>query len=271
MIRVSSSRTPSSSRTRGSIFALFLVPLLAIADEPARPTPPRSGSTFQGANVRALEADEFGNPATLWIERGQALWAQPRGEANASCAQCHGEAEKSMRGVASRYPRFDAKLGRVVNLDGRVNACVEQKQKAKPLAFESEELLALTALIAKQSRGVPIEGSIDAPATHALWEEGRQLYFTRIGQLNLACTNCHDASWGKTILSETVSQGQPDGWPAYRLEWQAMGSLERRLRACFFGVRAEMPAYGSHDFLALETYLAWRAKGLAMSAPGVRK
>ena len=248
----------------------LLLPLLAFADEPAHPTPARGGATFQGANVRALEADEFGNPATLWVERGEALWSQPRGAANASCAQCHGDAAKSMRGIAARYPRFDAKLGRVVNLDGRVNACVEGKQKARALAFESEDLLALTALIARQSRGTPIEVPIEGPA-HALWEEGRQLYFTRVGQLNLACTNCHDANWGKTILSETVSQGQPDGWPAYRLEWQAMGSLARRLRACFFGVRAEMPAYGSHDFLALETYLAWRAQGLAMSAPGVRK
>ncbi|MGE5616860.1 MAG: sulfur oxidation c-type cytochrome SoxA [Bacillota bacterium] len=250
--------------------ALLVFPLLAFAAEPTRPIPPRSGSVFQGANVRALEADEFGNPATLWVERGKALWSQPRGEAKASCAQCHGDV-KGMRGVAARYPRFDAKLGRVVNLDGRIDACVESRQKAPAMPFESEDRLALTALIAKQSRGLPIEGSIESPATRALWEEGRQLYFTRIGQLNLACTNCHDANWGKTILSETVSQGQPDGWPAYRLEWQTMGSLERRLRACFFGVRAEMPAYGSRDFLALETYLAWRARGLEMSAPAVRK
>ena len=102
------------------------------------------------------------------------------------------------------------------------------------------------------------------------WDAGRRTYFTRIVQLNLACTHCHDASWGKTLLAESVSQGHPNGWPAYRLEWQSMGSLERRLRACFFGVRAEMPAYGSDDMLALELYLTWHAEGLTVAAPGVR-
>jgi sulfur-oxidizing protein SoxA len=92
-----------------------------------------------------------------------------------------------------------------------------------------------------------------------------------MGQLNLACTHCHDANWGKTLLAEPVSQGHPTGWPGYRLEWQKAGSLQRRLRACFFGVRAEQPPYGSDDLVALELYLAWRARGLAIEVPGVRR
>jgi sulfur-oxidizing protein SoxA len=175
-----------------------------------------------------------------------------------------------MNGVAARYPRLDPALGRVVNVEERVNACVGGKQRAPRLAPESDELLSLSAFIARQSRGVPLSVSIDGTA-QAAWEKGRRLYFTRIGQLHLACTHCHDANWGKTLLAESVSQGHPNGWPAYRLEWQSMGSLERRLRACFFGVRAEMPAYGSDDMLALELYLAWRAQGLAVAAPGVRR
>ena len=218
--------------------------------------------------MKALEADDFANPGMLWVSRGEALWGQARGEAKASCASCHGAG--SMKGVAARYPRFDAALGRVVNVEARINACVEARQKAPRLAPESEELLALAAFVARQSRGMPMSVSIDGPARPA-WEAGRELYFKRIGQLHLACTNCHDANWGRTILAETVSQGHPTGWPAYRLEWQTMGSLERRLRACFFGVRAEMPAYGSDDMLAVELYLAWRAQGLASSIPAVRR
>ena len=105
----------------------------------------------------------------------------------------------------------------------------------------------------------------------ATWEKGRDLYFTRIGQMNMACTGCHDANWGKRLYAETISQGHPTGWPAYRNEWQHPGTLERRLRACFFGVRAELPPYGDPDMIALELYLAWRAQGLAMEAPGVRR
>jgi sulfur-oxidizing protein SoxA len=102
-------------------------------------------------------------------------------------------------------------------------------------------------------------------------EKGRALYFKRIGQMNLACTHCHDQNWGKRLLAESVSQGHPTGWPAYRLEWQHPGTLERRLRACFSGVRAAIPDYGDADMIALELYLGWRATGLALESPGVRR
>jgi len=62
--------------------------------------------------------------------------------------------------------------------------------------------------------------------------------------MNLSCAHCHDAQWGKRLLSETISQGHPNAYPAYRMEWQTMGSLERRLRACLSGIRAEMLPYG---------------------------
>jgi sulfur-oxidizing protein SoxA len=233
-----------------------------------RPSPLKSGVEFQSADVQKLQADDFANPGTLWVTRGEALWSQPRGEAKVACSSCHGES--SMRGVAARHPRYDDKLGRVVNLEARINACVTTKQRAPALAWESDELLALTAYVARQSRGTPISVSIEGKAK-PVFEAGERLYHARIGQLHLACTNCHDAAWGRTLLAEKISQGNPDGWPAYRLEWQTLGSLQRRLRACFYGVRAEMPAYGSEDFTALELYLAARGQGLAVSAPGVRR
>ena len=80
-----------------------------------------------------------------------------------------------------------------------------------------------------------------------------------------------DANWGRTLLAEKVSQGHPADWPAYRLEWQTLGSLQRRLRACYFGVRAALPAFGAPELVALELYLAQRARGLAVAAPGVRR
>jgi L-cysteine S-thiosulfotransferase len=244
--------------------------MLAVAGlaQAASPTPPRGGAEFQSDDIRALERDEFANPGMLWVTRGELLWTKARGEANVACAGCH--AAGSMRGVAARYPRHDASLGRVVTIEQRINACVVGKQRSPALAWESDELLSLTAYVARQSHGMPIAVSTEG-AARATYEQGRTIYRTRIGQLNLACTNCHDASWGRTLLAEPVSQGQPDGWPAYRLEWQSLGSLQRRLRACFFGVRAEMPAYGSDDMTALELYLASRAQGLRRAAPGVRR
>ncbi len=249
-------------------FLVFACISLSHAAEVSRPAPLLGGSEFQTAETRALQADEFGNPGMLWAARGERLWSETRGGAANSCASCHGDAAKSMAGVAARYPRHDGE--RVLNLEQRINACVVDRQKGKPLAWESEELLALTTHVARQSRGARLAVSIDGPA-RAVFEEGQRLYFERQGQFNLACTQCHDANWGRTLLAEKISQGHPADWPAYRLEWQALGSLQRRLRACYFGVRAALPAFGSPELVALELYLAARAEGLQASVPGVRK
>ena len=235
----------------------------ALAAEPERPSPARGGSFFQGPEIRAMQADDFGNPGALWVARGEAYWSS-------QCTVCHGDAAVSMKGVAVRHPRFDPALGRVVSLEQRIEACVATKAKAAPLAWESEAMLGITAFVARQSNGMPVKVAIDGPAA-ATYARGRELYLERQGQLNLACTQCHDRAWGRRILAESVSQGHPVDWPAYRLEWQSLGSLQRRLRACYFGVRADMPPFGHPDLVALELYLAARAEGLTASVPGVRR
>jgi L-cysteine S-thiosulfotransferase len=230
----------------------------------------KSGSAFMSADLRSLQADEFANPGMLWVERGEKLWREPAGKKKQSCAGCHQDAQASMRGVAARYPRIDPATGRLLNLEGRINACRVDHQGAEPLRYESEELLAITAFVARQSRGIPIAASIAGPA-RAHFDAGEAAYRLRRGQMNLSCAHCHEANWGKRLLSETISQGHPGAYPAYRMEWQTMGSLERRLRACLSGIRAEMLPYGSPEYLDLELYLAWRAQGLPIETPGVRR
>jgi sulfur-oxidizing protein SoxA len=129
-------------------------------------------------------------------------------------------------------------------------------------------LLALTAYVARQSRGMPI--SIVADRLVEFLDAGRSLFHRRQGQLNLACSQCHDDNWGKSLAGNAIPQGHPTGYPLYRLEWQALGSLQRRLRNCMTGMRAEPYAYGAPENVALELYLMWRARGLAMETPAVR-
>ena len=229
----------------------------------------RSGITFAGASVRAMQVDELANPGMLWVERGEKLWNRGAEASGRSCASCHG-APASMRGVATRYPKFDPEAGTVIDLDARIIDCRTRRQQAPPLARESDELLALSAYVTYQSRGLPLAVSIDGEA-RASFERGREFYQERHGQMNLGCTHCHDQNWGKRLLGETISQGHGTGFPAYRLEWQSLGSLQRRLRACLFGIRAEMPPSGAPELTDLELYLAWRAQGLQIEAPGVRR
>ena len=124
--------------------------------------------------------------------------------------------------------------------------------------------------MAHQSRGLPVERPVDGPARPSS-RPARALYGEQQGQLDLACAQCHDQSWGKRLRAERLSQGHSNGFPAYRLEWQTLGSLHRRLRACFQGVRAEPPVAGSPDLVALELYLAWREQGLPIETPAVRR
>ena len=193
-----------------------------------------------------MQASDAENPGMLWVDIGQKVFA-------AQCASCH----KSMKGVAARYPRVVD--GKIVTLEAMVRHRVA-------FPYESEALLGLMTYIAYQSRGMPIGQHL----SFAEVRKGKTEYFRRRGQMNLACTQCHDANAGKKLGGETVSEGQPNGYPTYRLRWQTLGSLERRLRACFSGVHAEMPPYGDPVLLELEAYLAWRGRGLPIEAPAVR-
>jgi L-cysteine S-thiosulfotransferase len=255
-----------------NIVLLGVLPLLALGQEPTRAIAPselRSGKEFVTPETRAQQEDLGVNPGMLWVEQGDKLWREVAGAEGKSCASCHGEAS-TLAGVAARYPAYDAKARRVLNLEARIQQCRVERQKAAPLAYESQPLLALTALVAHQSRGLPLRVAIDGPA-RPLFEAGRTLYYEQQGQLDLSCAQCHEQSWGKRLRAEKISQGHPNGFPAYRLEWQTLGSLHRRLRACFQGVRAEPPVSGSDELVNLELYLAWRAQGLAVETPAVRR
>jgi L-cysteine S-thiosulfotransferase len=229
----------------------------------------RSGYEFMGRDTRAMQDDDATNPGMLWVLDGEALWARKAGAGGKACADCHGDAGRSMKGVAARFPSFDSSSRKLINLDQRINLCRTEQQKAPAFAYESRDLLALAAFVARQSRGLPIEIPL-TDETRPFLESGRAAFQRRQGQLNLACSQCHDDNWGKSLAGNPIPQAHPTGYPLYRLEWQGLGSLERRLRNCFIGVRAEPHAYGAPEFVELEYYLMWRARGMKLEAPAVR-
>jgi sulfur-oxidizing protein SoxA len=250
---------------------LVLSALLAV-DAVGAEIPPaerRSGASFMGPDTRAMQDDDTTNPGMLWVLDGEKLWARKTGAAGKACADCHNDARASMKGVAARYPAFDNALGRPVDLEQRINLCRVNQQQATPLAYESRDLLALTAFVAQQSRGAAIETGSD-PQLAPFVTKGRELFMQRQGQLNLGCTNCHDDNWDKRLAGSAITQAHPTGYPLYRLEWQSLGSLQRRLRACITGIRAQAYDFGAPELVELELYLMSRAKGMPMEAPAVR-
>ncbi|GJD95693.1 hypothetical protein OCOJLMKI_2907 [Methylobacterium iners] len=229
----------------------------------------RSGFDAMAPETRAMQEDDTSNPGMLWVQDGAELWARAPSADKPACAGCHGAAEAGMRGVAARYPAFDARSARPMDLQGRINTCRREHQGAEPLALEGRDLLSLAAYVANQSRGLAVAPPAD-PRLDPARAQGRALFTARMGQLGLSCAACHDDNHGRRLGSATIPQGHPTGYPLYRLEWQGLGSLGRRLRNCMTGMRAEPFAAGDPEAIALEAYLMQRAAPLLIETPAVR-
>jgi sulfur-oxidizing protein SoxA len=247
-----------------------LLLLAAMLSGPAGAAPLPSGTSFQSENLQNQQADEAVNPGMLWVSEGALLWYLPQGKADKSCASCHGPARDSMKGVATRYPAVHKPTGQLLNLEGRINLCRKQNQDAEPYAYESDELLSMTAFVARQSLGMPMNVDISGAAA-PFYEAGKAFFHLRQGQINLSCAGCHVENAGRRLRGDTISHGLGNGYPAYRLEWQSLGSLHRRLRACSLGVRAIQFDYGSPEYVNVELYLADRARGVPVETPAIRK
>nr|WP_245165376.1 sulfur oxidation c-type cytochrome SoxA [Stappia sp. 28M-7] len=229
-----------------------------------------SGFEFRTKETQDLELDDFNNPGFLMVEQGEALWSTVEGSAGKSCESCHGDASESMKGVRASMPKWSEAAGKPMALEQYVNACRTERMGADAWKWESDQMLGMTAYVGLQSRGMPVALDLKAGDMQSWWDKGKEIYYTRSGQLDLACASCHESNYGNYIRADHLSQGQSNGFPTYRLKWQKMGSLHRRLKGCMADVRAEPYDVGSDEFVALETYLAWRGTGLSVETPAVR-
>jgi sulfur-oxidizing protein SoxA len=226
-----------------------------------------SGYYFTTKETKAIQDDDFGNPAMTWYDIGETDWSKVEGEAGKACANCHKVGD--LKGVAARYPVYDEKLKKLVNVQDRINNCRKVNMKAKSWKYDSSDMLGMAIFVKAQSRGMKISPKIDGPAA-AYFEKGKKFYYQRRGQLDMSCAHCHEKYYGQKIRMNMLTQGQSNGFPVYRLKWQKPGSLHRRFKGCNKQVRAKPFKSGSEEYLALELYLAWRGSGLTVETPAVR-
>jgi sulfur-oxidizing protein SoxA len=230
-----------------------------------------SGWLFREAETRALEADSFANPGMLYVERGEEIWNTVDGTMGKSCASCHNNAAETMKDVGAHYPKWDADAKRPINIELQIDKCRKENMGAEPYKFDAADQKALTTYIKYQSLGAPMSIDLKQGDMQSWWDRGKTEYYTRMGQLNLACASCHEASMGKHIRADHLSQGQVNGFPTYRLKQADMVSLHNRLRGCIRDTRAEIPKAFSDELMALEVYVTWRGTGLSMESPSVRQ
>ena len=248
-------------------WALLFVASNSLAASEAPRKQKQSSYELMSAENKAMQDDPSLNPAMFWVAEGDSLWQARLGTKNIACTSCHGDAKKSMRGVATQYPKIVKR--KLQTLEGQINQCRTTAQGAPALVYESKELLALTAYVAIQSKGMPITVK-ETPANTADLQQGKHWFQERMGQLNLSCAQCHEDRAGLKLGGSLIPQGHPNAYPIYRLEWQTLGSVQRRLRNCMSGVRAQQFEYGSPEMAQLELFLMWRARGMPLEAPGVR-
>lgn len=218
----------------------------------------RSGSSFTSATLQAQQKDDDLNPGMLWVDQGRELFAK-------ECVDCHANAS----GMASKLPRLNDD-GSVTTLEMQINRCQTVRVRKPAYAIESQPLLALAAYLAFSSRGQAQRLPTNVTQS-AAWQRAHSEYTRVQGKLDFDCRSCHDKLHGKRVRNQAISQGYGVGYPAYRVEWQTLGSLNRRLRACFFGMETVVPAASDPILADLELYLAWRAQGLPIEAPAVRR
>ncbi|SOE08742.1 sulfur-oxidizing protein SoxA [Hoeflea halophila] len=229
-----------------------------------------SGWLFREKETRDLSRDSFENPGMIAVEDGEAMWNTVEGTAGKSCASCHGDAAESMKGVGASFPKWDADSGRPINVELQINKCRTEQMGAEALPFNKGGQQELTAYIKHQSLGMPVKLDLTEGEMQSWWERGKDVYYTRTGQLNLACASCHEVAMGKMIRADHLSQGQVNGFPTYRLK-SGLTSLHQRFRGCIRDTRAVQPDAFSDDLMALETYVTWRGTGLSVETPSVRQ
>jgi len=227
-----------------------------------------SGWLFREDETRALQKDDFDNPGMVFVDRGLDRWNKVEGTAEKSCASCH-EGPESMAGLRAVTPKVDAETGKLMLIEDYINECRTERMGAEAWKVTSDPMKDVMALIAMQSRGLPVSVAIDGPAA-PFWEKGKEIYYTRYGQLEMSCANCHEQNFGHMIRADHLSQGQVNGFPLYRLKDAGLVTAQQRFKGCVRDTRGETFAPGSDEFKALELYVASRGNGLSVEGVAVR-
>lgn len=227
-----------------------------------------SGWEFRSPETQSVQEDDFENPGMIGVDNAREVFETAMGSEGKSCAACH-ESPEDLKGVRAVYPKWDEERGTVQTVEMQVNECVTERMGAEEWDYTGSQMIDMVALISSVSRGMPVDVAVDGPARET-WEKGKDLYYTRFGQLELACANCHEDNYGNNIRADHLSQGQINGFPVYRLKNAKLNAVHDRFKGCIRDTRAETFKPGSPEFVALELYVASRGNGLSVEGPSVR-
>ena len=229
----------------------------------------KSGYAFIKPATRAMQDDEFENPGMFAVERGQELFNNRQEGADRACSDCHGtDGLKMDTKSIARYPVYDENEAGVITLQQRISNCRKTTGSEK-LPANHDDLVALETFVRNRAIGEVVNVQTDGPMT-ALLKQGEKIYQTRYGLIDMSCWHCHTLYPGQMIRGQKISQGQGNGFPAYRLDIGEMTNLHQRIQQCMASMRAEPFASDSDEIKLLGLYLMSRSNGLEIETPAVR-
>lgn len=235
----------------------------------ARAQKPVSGYQYLTPEMQAMQDDEFGNPGMMAVEAGAGRFSAA-GVDGKSCASCHGaNGEKlDVKRIAS-YPLYSAELQRPVTLRQRILMCRTEQLGAPRLDYGSDEALQLETFVRHLAQGETVDVDVSG-AMAPYYAAGESLFRSRYGQVDVACHQCHDYHAGRQFRGQVLTQGQSNGFPAYRFTEGHMVGLQERFTECLSNLRADPYPLGSEEYLNLEVYMSARSNGLKLETPAIR-
>jgi sulfur-oxidizing protein SoxA len=229
----------------------------------------KSGYEYIKPATRAMQDDDFENPGMLAVERGLELFNNKQAGARQACAECHGEDGINMdKKSIARYPIVDESNSAIMTLQQTIGEC-RKRTGSQALPANHADLVALETFVRNLAIGEVVDVQTDGAAA-ALLEQGEAIFKTRYGLIDMSCAHCHSMYTGLMIRGQRISQGQANGFPAYRLDIGEMTNLEQRIQQCLTSMRAEPFPADSEEIELLGLYLMSRSNGLKIETPAVR-
>jgi sulfur-oxidizing protein SoxA len=244
-------------------------PVLLLAAQAGATQPPVSGYDYLTPEMQAMQRDDFGNPGMMTVEAGAQRFDEPDATGQ-SCASCHGQdGERLDTERIATYPVYSAVRKTPVTLREQILSCRNSRLGGAPLAYGDRAALQLEAFVRHLARGETVQVDVSgALAPH--YAAGQKLYRTRYGQVDVACHQCHDYHAGQRFRGQALTQGQSNGFPAYRFTEGHMVGLQERFSECLSTLRAEPYPLGSQEYRDLEVFLNARGNGLKIETPAIR-
>ena len=249
---------------------LFCSFILAIPSITTLAGEAKSGYEYIKPETRAMQDDDFANPGLLAVLQGQGLFNNKQNGANKACSECHSEDGVKLNTKSlARYPVYNEDSTEIVTLQKKINRCRDDKTGMKTLPTDHPDLVALETFVRNLAIGEVVNVQTDGPMTELL-EQGETLYKTRYGLIDMACYHCHEVYPGQMIRGQKISQGQGNGFPAYRLGNGEITSLHQRIQQCLTTMRAEPFDSDSDEIKLMGLYIMSRSNGLRIETPAVR-